>query len=113
MTDLCLGFFVTILHCKNQMFKRVQCRNSSLCTSPGVFKINNVSSQANGDSSKVKVKVRVNAHGLFNVVSASMYEKLDGTEEGDEVKDSMEVDEDAKKKEANNGDAVVNGEQVS
>ncbi|XP_059174852.1 heat shock 70 kDa protein 4-like [Physella acuta] len=77
----------------------------------GVFKINNVSSQANGDSSKVKVKVRINAHGLFNVVSASMYEKLDGTEDGDEVKDSMEVDEDAKKKEANNGDAVVNGEQ--
>ncbi|CAL1530890.1 unnamed protein product [Lymnaea stagnalis] len=79
----------------------------------GTFKINNVAPQANGDSSKVKVKVRVNAHGIFTVVSASMYERLEGSDDTDEVKDNMEVDEDNKKKDNSTGDTVVNGEQQS
>ena len=41
--------------------------------------------QASGESSKVKVKVRVNINGIFNVSSASMVEKLENTEEPMEV----------------------------
>ena len=62
----------------------------------GSFQISNVQPQANGESSKVKVKVRVNNHGIFNVQSASMVEKLDN--KGDEP-ESMETD--AKENEAN------------
>jgi heat shock protein 4 len=36
--------------------------------------------QANGESSKVKVKVRVNVHGVFSVSSASLVEVLKPTE---------------------------------
>ena len=50
-----------------------------------------VAPQASGESSKVKVKVRVNIHGIFNVASASMVEKESAAAE-DEVKDEpMEV----------------------
>lgn len=38
--------------------------------------MNGVQPQATGDNSKVKVKVRVNIHGVFLVSSASMVEKL-------------------------------------
>ncbi|XP_005102694.1 heat shock 70 kDa protein 4 [Aplysia californica] len=82
-------------------------------TDIGEFKINDIVAQTNGESSKVKVKVRVDSHGVFRIISASMYEKLEGAEEEEEGKDSMEVDgEDAKKKEASSGDASqVNGDQ--
>lgn len=33
--------------------------------------------QPNGDASKVKVKVRVNLHGIFNVASAALVEKVE------------------------------------
>ena len=57
----------------------------------GAFTINNVQPQANGESSKVKVKVRVNNHGVFNIQSASMVEKL--TEKAEEQgPESMETD---------------------
>lgn len=56
--------------------------------------MNNVAPQANGESSKVKVKVRVNSHGIFSVVSATMYEKQEGEEV--EKEESMEVDDDKK-----------------
>jgi hypothetical protein len=39
--------------------------------------VNKVVPQANGDSAKVKVKLRVNIHGMFNVASASMVEKAE------------------------------------
>lgn len=42
----------------------------------GRFVVNGVQPQATGDNSKVKVKVRVNIHGVFLVSSASMVEKL-------------------------------------
>ncbi|KAH9513967.1 Heat shock 105kDa 110kDa protein 1 [Bulinus truncatus] len=77
----------------------------------GTFKINNVAPQASGDSSKVKVKVRLNANGIFTVLSASMYERHEGSEDAEEIKDSMEVDEDAKKKDSSAADTAVNGEQ--
>ena len=58
---------------------------------PGAYTITNVQPQANGESSKVKVKVRVNNHGIFNIQSASMVEKLENKadEQGPE---SMETD---------------------
>ena len=65
----------------------------------GKFKVNNVSPQANGESSKVKVKVRINGSGIFGVSGATMYEKLEGGEE--EKEESMDVDgEEDKKAEA-------------
>ncbi|KAK0043028.1 heat shock 70 kDa protein 4 [Biomphalaria pfeifferi] len=79
----------------------------------GTFKINNVAPQATGESSKVKVKVRINTHGIFTIVSASMYEKYEGSDDTDDVKDSMEVDEDGKKKENSSVPDTVNGEQPS
>ena len=42
----------------------------------GRFVVNGVQPQASGENSKVKVKVRVNIHGIFNISSASMVEKL-------------------------------------
>uniref|UniRef100_A0AAY4A1S1 Uncharacterized protein n=1 Tax=Denticeps clupeoides TaxID=299321 RepID=A0AAY4A1S1_9TELE len=41
----------------------------------GRFTIQNVVPQPNGESSKVKVKVRVNVHGIFSVSGASLIEK--------------------------------------
>lgn len=50
---------------------------------PGQFLIQKVVPQASGESSKVKVKVRVNIHGIFSVSSASLVEvqKCDENEE--------------------------------
>ncbi|XP_010075292.1 PREDICTED: heat shock 70 kDa protein 4L isoform X4 [Pterocles gutturalis] len=41
----------------------------------GHFTIQNVGPQHDGDNSKVKVKVRVNIHGVFSVANASIIEK--------------------------------------
>ena len=70
-------------------------------------------SQPTGESTKVKVKVRINSNGCFHILSANMYEKLEGqvNEEEEESKESMEVDDDSKKKDAGTPEAV-NGEQV-
>jgi len=46
--------------------------------------------QANGDSSKVKVKVRVNINGLFNVSGATVTEKVENPPA--EEQEPMEVD---------------------
>lgn len=43
----------------------------------GTFRVDNVVPQSSGDSSKVKVKVRVNIHGLFSISSATMTEKIE------------------------------------
>ena len=56
----------------------------------GSFTVNKVVPQANGESSKVKVKVRVNIHGMFNVSSATMVEKQDAPEE-ETKEEPMEV----------------------
>ncbi|XP_071064269.1 heat shock protein 105 kDa isoform X4 [Dasypus novemcinctus] len=42
----------------------------------GRFIVQNVSAQKDGEKSKVKVKVRVNTHGIFTVSTASMVEKV-------------------------------------
>ncbi|XP_049709220.1 heat shock protein 105 kDa isoform X2 [Elephas maximus indicus] len=42
----------------------------------GRFVVQNVSAQKDGEKSKVKVKVRVNTHGIFTISTASMVEKV-------------------------------------
>uniref|UniRef100_A0A4W3JPN9 Uncharacterized protein n=1 Tax=Callorhinchus milii TaxID=7868 RepID=A0A4W3JPN9_CALMI len=56
----------------------------------GRFTIQNVTPQTDGENSKVKVKVRVNVHGIFSVSSASLIEKLKEGGQGEEV--PMETD---------------------
>lgn len=48
--------------------------------------------QASGESSKVKVKVRVNIHGIFSVSSASLVEVMK-CEEGEEPMDTEQATE--------------------
>uniref|UniRef100_A0A8B9K690 Heat shock 70 kDa protein 4-like n=1 Tax=Astyanax mexicanus TaxID=7994 RepID=A0A8B9K690_ASTMX len=69
----------------------------------GQYMIQKVVPQATGESSKVKVKVRINIHGIFSVSSASLVE-LQKPEEGEEPMDTeqtssptMQVDEDQQK----------------
>ncbi|EAX08477.1 heat shock protein 105 kDa isoform X3 [Pongo pygmaeus] len=42
----------------------------------GRFVVQNVSAQKDGEKSRVKVKVRVNTHGIFTISTASMVEKV-------------------------------------
>lgn len=56
--------------------------------STGQFLIQKVVPQASGESSKVKVKVRVNIHGIFSVSSASLVEVL----KSDETEEPMETE---------------------
>nr|XP_061824880.1 heat shock 70 kDa protein 4L-like [Nerophis lumbriciformis] len=54
----------------------------------GRFTVQNVVPQPDGDSSKVKVKVRFNVHGIFSVSSASLIEKQKG--EGEDMQIDVE-----------------------
>lgn len=60
----------------------------------GQFMVQKVVPQASGESSKVKVKVRVNIHGIFSVSSASLVEvqKCDESEEPMETEQANEKD---------------------
>lgn len=55
----------------------------------GQFMIQKVVPQASGESSKIKVKVRVNIHGIFSVSSASLVE----VQKSDETEEPMETDQ--------------------
>ncbi|MBN3271931.1 HSP74 protein, partial [Polyodon spathula] len=61
----------------------------------GQFVIQKVVPQANGESSKIKVKVRVNVHGIFSVSTASLVE-VQKLEEGEEP---METEQQTKEEE--------------
>uniref|UniRef100_A0A8C9X8M6 Heat shock protein 4b n=1 Tax=Sander lucioperca TaxID=283035 RepID=A0A8C9X8M6_SANLU len=61
----------------------------------GQFLIQKVVPQASGESSKVKVKVRVNIHGIFSVSSASLVE----VQKSDETEEPMETEQDNGKEE--------------
>jgi len=61
----------------------------------GQFLVQKVVPQASGESAKVKVKVRVNVHGVFSVSSASLVEVVK-TAEGEEP---METDQGVKEEE--------------
>ncbi|XP_055965233.1 heat shock protein 105 kDa isoform X3 [Sorex fumeus] len=54
----------------------------------GRFVVQNVSAQKDGEKSRVKVKVRVNTHGIFTISTASMVEKVPAEES--EVESDME-----------------------
>ncbi|NXI55904.1 HS74L protein, partial [Chloroceryle aenea] len=60
----------------------------------GRFTIQNVGPQHDGDNSKVKVKVRVNIHGLFSVANASVIEKQNI--EGEQNDTPMDTDSSSK-----------------
>uniref|UniRef100_A0A1A8JE47 Heat shock protein 4a n=1 Tax=Nothobranchius kuhntae TaxID=321403 RepID=A0A1A8JE47_NOTKU len=65
----------------------------------GQFLVQNVVPQASGESAKVKVKVRVNVHGVFSVSSASLVEvvKLAEGEEPMETDQNLIVKEEESK----------------
>ena len=64
----------------------------------GRFSIKDVVPSKEGESSKIKVKVRLDIHGVLNVVNASLVEKLAVAPEPEE--ESMEVEgQDEKAKE--------------
>uniref|UniRef100_A0AAY4EF87 Heat shock protein 4a n=1 Tax=Denticeps clupeoides TaxID=299321 RepID=A0AAY4EF87_9TELE len=67
----------------------------------GQYVIQNVVPQASGESSKVKVKVRMNIHGIFSVSSASLVEvqKLEESEELMETERSKETGDGEKRSE--------------
>lgn len=65
----------------------------SLCSAH--FLVQKVTPQTDGSSSKVKVKVRVNIHGIFSVSSASLVE----VHKSDENEEPMETDQHAKEEE--------------
>uniref|UniRef100_A0A3B1KEY4 Heat shock protein 4a n=1 Tax=Astyanax mexicanus TaxID=7994 RepID=A0A3B1KEY4_ASTMX len=73
----------------------------------GQFQIQKVVPQASGESAKVKVKVRVNVHGVFSVSSASLVEVLKSGEgeepmetdtAGKDEENKMQVDQEDKEK---------------
>ncbi|XP_045248791.1 heat shock 70 kDa protein 4L isoform X3 [Macaca fascicularis] len=70
----------------------------------GSFTIQNVFPQSDGDSSKVKVKVRVNIHGIFSVASASVIEKQNL--EGDHSDAPMETETSFKNENKDNMDKM-------
>uniref|UniRef100_A0A8C3LD87 Heat shock 70 kDa protein 4 n=1 Tax=Chrysolophus pictus TaxID=9089 RepID=A0A8C3LD87_CHRPC len=59
------------------------------------FLVQKVTPQTDGSSSKVKVKVRVNIHGIFSVSSASLVE----VHKSDDSEEPMETDQHAKEEE--------------
>ncbi|XP_059375357.1 heat shock 70 kDa protein 4L-like isoform X2 [Carassius carassius] len=67
----------------------------------GRFTIQNVVPQLDGDSSKVKVKVRVNMHGIFSVSSASLIEKQKGEAEDVQMETEPTVQNEGRPEEQN------------
>uniref|UniRef100_A0A7M4EM44 Heat shock 70 kDa protein 4 n=1 Tax=Crocodylus porosus TaxID=8502 RepID=A0A7M4EM44_CROPO len=65
------------------------------------FLVQKVTPQTDGSSSKVKVKVRVNIHGIFSVSSASLVE----VHKSDENEEPMETDQHAKEEETSQADS--------
>uniref|UniRef100_H2L7I3 Heat shock protein 4a n=1 Tax=Oryzias latipes TaxID=8090 RepID=H2L7I3_ORYLA len=63
-------------------------------TNIGQFLIQNVVPQATGESAKVKVKVRVNIHGVFSVSSASLVEVVKAVEGEEPMETDQIVKED-------------------
>ncbi|XP_010147846.1 PREDICTED: heat shock 70 kDa protein 4L isoform X4 [Eurypyga helias] len=74
----------------------------------GRFTIQNVGPQHDGDNSKVKVKVRVNIHGLFSVANASIIEKQNI--EGDHSDTPMDT-ESSSKNQGRGDDLAVSGDK--
>ncbi|XP_064442325.1 heat shock protein 105 kDa isoform X7 [Mirounga angustirostris] len=76
----------------------------------GRFIVQNVSAQKDGEKSRVKVKVRVNTHGIFTISTASMVEKIPAEEnEGSSVEADMDC---PNQRPAENSDTDANEKKV-
>ncbi|XP_064811398.1 heat shock 70 kDa protein 4-like isoform X3 [Oncorhynchus masou masou] len=75
----------------------------------GQFVIQKVVPQASGESSKVKVKVRVNIHGIFSVSSASLVE-VQKAEEGEEPMDTEQQATQEKEEETDQDETKAQGD---
>ncbi|XP_063751153.1 heat shock 70 kDa protein 4a [Eleginops maclovinus] len=80
--------------------KELHCPNSAI----GQFLIKNVVPQASGESAKVKVKVRVNVHGMFGVSSASLVEVVKVPEGEESTENDQTVNEDENKMQVDHED---------
>lgn len=80
----------------------------------GVFTIKNVKSTPDGESAKVKVKVRVNLNGILTVASASLIEKREAVQDKEEDEaqqqppNNMDVDQQTDKKDKPDQEAQAN-----
>ncbi|XP_063059263.1 heat shock 70 kDa protein 4-like [Engraulis encrasicolus] len=70
----------------------------------GQFVVQKVVPQASGESAKVKVKVRVNVHGMFSVSSASLVEVLKAAEGEEPMDTDPAAKEDETKMQVEQGD---------
>lgn len=75
-------------------------------TPPGQWYIKEVQPTAEGESQKVKLKVRVNIHGIIAVASASLVEKKPDANQTDtmEVENGSETQASQESVDANNGE---------
>lgn len=76
----------------------------------GQFRIQKVVPQASGDSAKVKVKVRVNVHGVFSVASASLVEVLKPSDGEEPMETDMAVKDDENKMHVDQDDQKGNSD---
>uniref|UniRef100_A0A8C0ESI4 Heat shock protein 105 kDa n=1 Tax=Bubo bubo TaxID=30461 RepID=A0A8C0ESI4_BUBBB len=72
----------------------------------GKYVIQNVAAQKDGEKSKVKVKVRVNTHGIFSVSTASMVEPVK-SEESEDVGVETEVESQDQRPIENSSDVML------
>ena len=95
-----------IRHCHGEKKKKQKQMEVLLSIFPhlGRFSIKDVVPNKEGESSKIKVKVRLNIHGILNVVNASLVEKLPAVAEPEAESMEVEGQEDKTKEAA--GDAA-------
>ena len=77
---------------------------------PGSFSIKNVTPSPEGEASKIKIKLRMNIHGVFSVSTASMVEKVITPPEAEP--EAMETDHGEKKADQTADKNPANGEEV-
>lgn len=62
----------------------------------GKYIIQNITTQDDGEKNKIKVKVRINTHGIFSVSMASMVEQMKAEEDENSSVESETVDKNQK-----------------
>lgn len=88
----CSFLLIAYFHCTVFVMVHSVCKHVHWNSHAGQYFIQKVVPQASGESSKVKVKVRVNIHGIFSVSSASLVE-LQKSEEEEESMDTEQSTE--------------------
>ncbi|XP_062393009.1 heat shock 70 kDa protein 4-like [Sardina pilchardus] len=79
----------------------------------GQFMVQKVVPQASGENAKVKVKVRVNVHGMFSVSSASLVEVVKSTEADEPMETDPNTKEEETKMQVDQGEQKAQGEGQS